>query len=42
MSLPGLFERGGRESAPVCEFCGCEIEAVGQACPVLDDGRCRT
>ena len=29
------------ESPLVCEFCGCEIEVVGQFCPALDDGRCR-
>jgi len=25
----------------VCDFCGFEIEEVGQQCAALDDGRCR-
>lgn len=43
MSLADRFESGGRESDTplVCEFCGCEIEVVGQSCPALDDGGCR-
>ncbi|WP_390182325.1 hypothetical protein [Halobaculum roseum] len=26
----------------LCEFCGFEIEYVGQECPALDDGRCQS
>jgi len=29
------------ENPLVCEFCGFEIEDVGQDCPALDDGECR-
>lgn len=25
----------------VCDFCGFEIDEVGQKCPALADGRCR-
>ena len=41
MSADALFEAVAREFPPVCEFCGCEIEVVGQSCPALHDGRCR-
>jgi len=29
------------EETQICEFCGLVIEADGQQCPALHDGRCQ-